>query len=358
MNRLDELRESVEHFSTAPTMRQMPRLTLRDKGIDGPTGAHRIEEIHTPLNFGFLTTTTGTTAFQNIVGMTGAEIPDRVAAAGKVFSLCGMTAGDEALFSYPPLVNVFPRQALEEAKIKWSFLAVSSRDALLLAVIERRPKVVFGESSFLRVALQDAKKMGILDELPRGLILVTAGTPLDLDLLPRANEIQAVVHDLYGCQEFGWLTLDGIALREDLALLPAEGSELYDLVVGGLPTGDRFPVADSGHVCNANGKILTYARRRTAPDMVTTVLQSTASSLETVNRAARTILRIKAKIVRVAPNCATGADRTVLSVAPFEKTDGQILTGPVATRMFDSLLEAQKQYQANAKNDPVWNKTR
>ena len=40
---------------------------------------------------------------------------------------------------------------------------------------------------------------------------MTAGTPLDLELLPVAQELlQAEVHDLYGCQEIGWLAMDGI----------------------------------------------------------------------------------------------------------------------------------------------------
>ena len=33
-----------------PTLAEMPRRTLSDKGIAGPTAAHVIEEIHTPLN--------------------------------------------------------------------------------------------------------------------------------------------------------------------------------------------------------------------------------------------------------------------------------------------------------------------
>lgn len=33
-----------------PSLQEMPRRTLEDKGIAGPTAAHVIEEIHTPLN--------------------------------------------------------------------------------------------------------------------------------------------------------------------------------------------------------------------------------------------------------------------------------------------------------------------
>ena len=37
-----------------PTLMEMPRRTLSDKGIAGPTAAHVIEEIHTPLNLRWL----------------------------------------------------------------------------------------------------------------------------------------------------------------------------------------------------------------------------------------------------------------------------------------------------------------
>jgi hypothetical protein len=45
-----------------------------DKGIAGPTAAHVIEEIHTPLNLALVTFTTGSSAFQNIVGVTQNEL--------------------------------------------------------------------------------------------------------------------------------------------------------------------------------------------------------------------------------------------------------------------------------------------
>ena len=38
-----------------PTLAEMPRRTLSDKGIAGPTAAHVIEEIHTPLNLALVT---------------------------------------------------------------------------------------------------------------------------------------------------------------------------------------------------------------------------------------------------------------------------------------------------------------
>ena len=58
------------------------------------------------------------------------------------------------------------------------------------------------------------KNMGVAEDLPKGVKLLTAGTPLDLELLPVAQELlQAEVHDLYGCQEIGWLAMDGIPVR-------------------------------------------------------------------------------------------------------------------------------------------------
>ena len=64
-----------------PTLAEMPRRTLSDKGIAGPTAAHVIEEIHTPLNLALVTFTTGSSAFQNIVGVTQNELLLRSAAA-------------------------------------------------------------------------------------------------------------------------------------------------------------------------------------------------------------------------------------------------------------------------------------
>ncbi len=65
-----------------PTLAEMPRRTLSDKGIAGPTAAHVIEEIHTPLNLALVTFTTGSSAFQNIVGVTQNELLLRSAAGG------------------------------------------------------------------------------------------------------------------------------------------------------------------------------------------------------------------------------------------------------------------------------------
>jgi len=358
MDMLKELEGYVRSASSAPTLESMERLTLADKGIAGPTGAHFIEEIHTPHNLSYITVTTGTTAFQNIVGVTSHEIADRVAASAKALELAGVQAGDHLLLTYPPLVNVFPRQALEEAGVTWSFLKASSRDALLLALCAERPRVVIGESSFLRATLEDAGKMGMVKLLPRNLVLIAAGTPLDLELRPVARQtLDGIVHDLYGCQEFGWLTLDGIPLRKDISLLQTDESDYRDLVVGGLPTGDRFPVLDSGHACNPAGKIITYSRIRSA-DLEATILRSMASSRDTVERLARTILRIKARIVRVSPNLESGAERTAVSVAPYGAENGTLLEGPEKTRMLDCLMQSQLDYQSGRKTDPTWVKGR
>ena len=358
MDMLKELEEYVQSASSAPTLESMARLTLADKGIAGPTGAHFIEEIHTPHNLSYITVTTGTTAFQNIVGVTPHEIADRIAASAKALELAGVQAGDHLLFTYPPLVNVFPRRALEEAGVTWSFLKASSRDALLLALCAERPRVVIGESSFLRATLEDAGKMGMAKLLPRGLVLIAAGTPLDPELQPAARKIlDSAVHDLYGCQEFGWLTLDGIPLRDDISLLQTDESDHCDLVVGGLPTGDRFPVLESGHSCNRAGKIITYSRIRSA-DLEATILRSAASSRDTVERLARTILRIKARIVRVSPDLELGAEQTSVSVAPYGAECGTLLEGPGKTRMIDCLMQSQLDYQSGRKLDPTWVKGR
>ena len=354
MDILKELEDYVRSAGSAPTLESMDRLTLADKGIAGPTGAHFIEEIHTPHNLSYISVTTGTTAFQNIVGVSPHEIADRVAASAKALELLGAQAGDHLLIAYPPLVNVFPRQALEEAGLTWSFLKASSRDALLLALCAERPRLVIGESSFLRATLEDADKMGMAGLLPRKLVLIAAGTPLDPDLRPMARQMMdGTVHDLYGCQEFGWLTLDGVPLRRDISLLQSDESDYRDLVVGGLPTGDRFPVLEGGHVCNPDGKIITYSRIR-GSDLEATILRSTASSRDTVERLARTILRIKARILRVSPDLELGAEQTAVSLAPYGESRGSLLEGPEKTGMIDCLMRSQLDYQSGRKTDPTW----
>lgn len=358
MDRIKDLREFVEEFSTAPTLGKMPRRSLADKGIEGPTSAHVIEEIHTPLNFEYITVTTGSTAFQNIVGVTRAEIPARVTASRRALELCGVKAGELLLFTYPPLVNVFSRQALDEYGVRRSFLKVSSRDALILALAEQKPRIVVGESSFLRATLEDARRTGMLELFPKDMVFIVAGTPMDLDFPDVAKRLcGGTVHDLYGCQEFGWLTLDGIPLRDDISLLPADDAHI-DLIVGGLPTGDRFPLLESGHVCNREGKIITYSRIRAVPDYETTVLETTVQGASTAERLARGILRIKARIVRCSPELVLGAGQTVLLLSQPGAEDGVRIEGPVKTELFDSLMQAQIDYQSQGKSDPTWIKNR
>ncbi len=358
MGKLDELRAAVTQYGTAPSFAEMPRKTLEDKGIAGPTAAHTIEEIHSPFNFAFLTVTTGTQAFQNIVGVTAPELPGRIAAGRRALEMAGLAPGDHLLVCYPPLVNVFPAEALRQSGLRWSFLAASRRDALLLALCEERPKAVLGESAFLRAALQDAAKMELLELMPRGTVFIAAGTPMDAELPEVAREsVGGTVHDLYGCQEFGWLAMDGLPLREDISLLPAEKEGLYHYVAGGLPIGDAFPMNDAegaGHGGSPEGRIATSRRQRPPCELVTTVHASTAAGLDTVQRLARGILRIKGRIVRLAPDISLAAPATVLSVAPFGQSDGPRITGPRKTEMFDALLKAQLDYQAQGKRDPAW----
>ncbi len=360
MKRLEELKEFVEDFHTAPTLEEMPRRSLVDKGIYGPTGAHVIEEIHTPFNLAYISITTGSTAFQNIVGVTHSEIEDRVKASEKALALSGLKKGDSILFTYPPLVNVFSKNALDSYGLNWSFLKNSSRDALILALCEEKPKAVIGESSFLRAALEDADRMGLASLLPQGLILITAGTPLDLELIPAAEKyVSGTVHDLYGCQEFGWLTLDGIELREDINLIPSREGDSSALFVGGLSTGDNFPVSDQGHVCNPQGKIITYSRVRASSELETRILETTASGRDTIDRLAKTILRIKAKVVRVSPDLKLDSDQTVLEIYdPGNPSETYVIQGPENTRMIDSLLQAQMEYQSQKKTDLTWIKGR
>ncbi|MCL2129192.1 MAG: acyl carrier protein [Treponema sp.] len=355
-NAIGELEEYVRNFQTAPSLGAMPRRTLFDKGINGPTGAHVIEELHTPLNLAYVTFTTGTSAFQNITGVTWEEIPGRAEASGRALEQAGLKKGDSILVSYPPLVNVFSKKGLEEYGLKWFFPEVSGRDALLLSLIKERPSAVIGESSFLRSCLESAFKLELQGELPKNLVFLAAGTPLDSSLPEAAEKIQGKVHDLYGCQEFGWLTLDGVPLRDDISLFEAEDGN-HDLIAGGLPTGDRFTLNDKGHICNPDGKIITYSRKRTVPEMEVTVLETTASSGETLEKLARTILRIKARIVRTSPELKTNAEKTVLSLGP---NTGQhfLINTKEKTKLFDTLLDSQLAYQRESKTDPAWIKGR
>ncbi|NLA07592.1 MAG: long-chain fatty acid--CoA ligase [Firmicutes bacterium] len=363
------LRAGVNMPGQVPTYEEMPRRTLTDKGACGPTAAHVIEEVHTPLNYAYISFTTGSTAFQNVVGVTLEEIPDRVAASLRAFKSAGISRGAKGLFTYPPLVLVFPREALKELEISISYLLRSTRDAFLLAVIEEKPDFIVGESAFINHALQDARKLGIESYLPPVSVIFVAGTPMDLDLIPTAKELLgARVHDLYGCQEFGWLTMDGVPLRDDITLLRSPlGTDYYELIVGGLPMSDSFPVSSKGHVLNSEGRIITYRRMRTYPDFEVWVLESPLPNAEVVQRVARTILRTKARIVKCSPKLKTGSDRTLLKLALSVSTGNlgedesdmaAFIEGPEKTRLFDVLGEAQVKYELEKVWDPAYTKRR
>jgi hypothetical protein len=260
--------------------------------------------------------------------------------------------GSHVLVSYAPLVNVFPMAAFTRHGLTWNFPRRSSRDAFLLTLCLDKPGLVVGESSFIRASLSDALSLGLTDEIPRDVIVFTAGTTLDLELLPIAERYGWQVHDIYGCQEFGWLTLDGIPLRDDISLIPSPQKEPYrELVVGGLPMADSFPVSKSGHVCRlqgqAAGEIITYRRQRTHPEYEVYVTATTLNSAETANRAARTILRTKGRVVKVRPDVRISAPATVLELVPGVAGHGQCpevaatITGPEKTRMFDLMVRAR-----------------
>ncbi|MBZ4020868.1 acyl carrier protein [Rhodobacter sp. TJ_12] len=362
---LKAIEDALEVFGSAPTLADMPRRSLSDKGIHGPTAAHVIEEVHTPFNLAYLTFTTGSSAFQTIVGVTYAELPDRSAVARELFERLNLEGGARMLVTYPPLVNVFSKQALDDCGVEWSHLLRSSRDALIVAACRQAPQVILGESSFLRASLEQVLALGLKDEMPKGCVLLCAGTPLDQELIPVAAQFGYSVHDLYGCQEFGWLVLDGVPLRPDVSLVPSPRGEGWrELVVGGLPMGDSFLVSSAGHVCNRAGQIITYRRERTYPEYEVVVTHTTASAADTIDKAARTILRIKSRVVKVAPDLVTGAEATRLELVPGavgaadDTAEKIVIEGPQATTLFDAMVTAQREMSRTAKTDPAWVKRR
>ena len=355
LEKLEELRYFLDNLEAAPAFEGMPRRTLVDKGQAGPTGAHFIEEVHTPLNLAYISVTTGSTAFQNIAGVTHSELGSRVDAGKRALELCGLGKGDRMLITYPPLVSVFYRDALEG--YDWFFLERSCRNALVWALCAEKPRAVIGESSFLRASLEDARRLGLQNELPKNTIYIAAGTPLDLDLPELVAKLGVgEVHDLYGCQEYGWLALDGHELRGDISLVPSdEKGGFFHMVVGGLPTGDCFFVSEGGHVFG--GDIVTYSRIRTRSEPEGVITHTTASSEDTIYRLAKTILRIKGKVLRVSPDLVTGAVETRLSFSSPAGGDFEI-RGSAKTVLFDALLDAQLKYQSQGKSDPAWTKSR
>jgi len=363
----DELKDSVETFSTVPSFNEMKRRTLADKGINGPTAAHIIEEVHTPLNYAYITFTTGTTAWQNLVGITPNEKEYRKNVGKNALKMAGVKEGHKALFCYPPLLNAITRNALEELGVPWMFLTKSSRDSFLSDLYFKEPTVIFGESSFLKCALKDAIKLNIADDLPHVDIVNCIGTPLDIEAADVISDILgARVNDIYGTQEFGWIAMNGKPVREDIEFVRSDvGHEFKEAVVGGLPTGDSFPVVESGHVLDKEGKIITYMRRRTHPDYEVYVRETTLSAHQTIERACRSILRIKSKVAKAPEDVVLNSDRTVLELKPSiipkgyeENNEPIIIEGPVKTKMFDLLVQAQLDYQTLSVKDPCWVKGR
>ena len=354
---VDIFKKNLIEFGSGPMLEEMPPLSLENKGIAGPTAAHKIEQIHTPLNYAYTTFTTGSSAFQTPVVVTYSELEERKKAGKEALRRCGVKPGSNIVVTYPPLVNVFSNAALNEYGVNVRFILRPSRDALITAMCEGADCVI-GESSFVRAAIKDAMRLGLKAFMPENLVIIAAGTPLDKDLKETAEWLKgAKVHDLYGCQEFGWLILDGSALREDIILLKdPDDPEWNHIIAGGLCTGDM--VKTGKHPINSEGIICTNTAKRSEKELETLIKAASPASADTVKRAARSILRIKSKIVRVSRECTYSAKKTVVQIKDPEGNVFTTLEGPAATKLLDDLIEAQKAYQSMAKNDPVWNKNR
>lgn len=354
---------SLDFFDSEPTLAEMPRLTLRDKSIDGPAAAHKIEEVHTPENFAFTTFSTGSSALQNVIGVTLPELESRRRASEKIFKMTGLSAGCAMLVTYPPLVNLFTADALRAHGVKVSFLRKSARSSLLSVLALRRPDVLVGESSFICSAMRDADKLSRSDLFGEGMKIFAAGTPLNMELLEEAEKREIVLHDLYGCQEFGWLACDGCAVRNDISFIPAGcGNEkLFEVVVGGLPVGDVIPLSSEGHVCGGKGNMLTYRRERAQVEFNVIVKESKMLSPESVRRTARSITRLKGRRVYVSHDIITGAEHTVLELKkPVEEcpsaASGFTICGDEKTETFDLIAQAQLSYQSDHRESGVWRK--
>ena len=59
--------------------------------------------------------------------------------------------------------------------------------------------------------------------------------------------------------------------------LRQEVDYLKEVVLGGLPLADSFPVAENGHPCGRKGSLLTFRRRRTHPEYEVFVKESPLS---------------------------------------------------------------------------------
>lgn len=352
--------DNLELFDNAPTIDSMPRQCLLDRGLYGPSVAHKIEELHTPSNIAFATFSTGTNSLQNIIGVVNQEIGARVRASMAAFDIIGLQDGDELLVTYPPLVNLFPVEAIRAKGIRLCFLHRSSRASLLEYLRSNQPSAIIGESSFIYTAMRDAVSLGMSELFNEAIQIVTAGTPLNLEMYEEAQAKKIKVHDLYGCQEFGWIACDGISLRGDVSLIPVGEKDWYEVVVGGLPTGDRIPISESGHLCNRDGRLITYRIVRSPEELDVVIKASKVKSEVTVKRIAKSILRLKAKMVYVSPSLILGADNTVLelksSVYNKRPSIDYCIDSALKTELFDSIASAQCLYQNDHKYNEVWTK--
>lgn len=90
------------------------------------------------------------------------------------------------------------------------------------------------------------------------------------------------------------------------------------------------------------------------------VKETSLTSKVTIDRAARSILRIKGRVVKVSPYVKTGQERTKLELIPdrIQAPDRPSIEicGPEKTKLFDDLVKAQLDYQQNGKADPLWSK--
>ncbi len=355
--------DAFDIFENEPVLETTPRLTLEDKHINGPAAAHKIEELHTPLCFAFTSFSTGSSALPNVIGVTFPEIEARCRASLKMFRLAGLKSGDCLLVTYPPLINVFPAEALARQGLKVRFLRRSSRGALLESLSEIKPAAIIGESSFIHSTMLDAEKLGRPEMFSEETTIIAAGAPMNMNLLAEAEKRNIRVHDLYGCQEFGWLACDGLLLRDDISFVPAGGvkENSFEVVVGGLPTGDIMPFSPGGHVCCRSGKLITYRRRRASVELNVIVKESTLSSTETVRRTARSIMRLKGKNVFVSPDLVIKSTRTVLELKKSAEEcpphlESFLVCGGEKTEMFDAIARAQLDYQRDHRESGVWDK--
>lgn len=345
-------------YPLGPTFEEMPRLDLQDKYQDGPTAAHFVEEVHTPNSLAFTSFTTGSSALPNPIGVTHEELPTRREAARRLLELCRVPEEARLIICYPPLVSLFTPEVLRERRLSPEFLHRPNRDQLLEALLRPEPLWVVGESSFLRATLATVRQMGLHDRLPEQLTLLAAGTPLDPELSAEAEYVGAGLHDLYGCQEFGWLAVDGIPVRDDLTLMPAATDEKarLTLTVGGLPSGDSF--LRGRHPLNKEGIIVSPSCQRLNGLWETRILAANVRDRLTLYWLVRSILRLKARLVRVDPQVALEHPVTELAVTNGEPGVEYILKGPEQTRLFDELLAAQISYQSRGKYSQSWKANR